>query len=437
MRFRHVYPVFSVFILLILLGGCFSQRRINEADSAMYKVPTANLSSLYNPSESGIHPQYDFYHKNDSITLLQVKVFTRELLFNQANPQNKFQARFKVHFQLYEIEKGARDEVLTDSATYTYDIVQNPDKKRFYATIPVRAAEGKRYKVLAFAEDVLQKSTGLDYLYIDKRNDFSGQNFNVISRPSGYPVFGNVLRSSEVFSLNYRKPGYSRIYISYYKNNQPLPPPVFSIMKPAFVHEHADSIWEYAFSENTQFMLPYTGMYHIRVDTTTPEGLTLYNFGNDFPQFLHPAEMLKPLAYLTSTDEYNKLLDAPNPKLALDEFWISTTGSLDAARELIRIYYNRAMFANFYFTADRQGWKTDRGMVYIIFGPPNNLYKTGDEETWVYFRKRGAPTLEFLFLREPSPFTNNLFELERDDALNYQWKRAVDSWRTGKPYVVE
>ena len=93
--------------------------------------------------------------------------------------------------------------------------------------------------------------------------------------------------------------------------------------------------------------------------------------------------------------------------------------------------------ANFYFTADRQGWKTDRGMVYIIFGPPNNLYKTGDEETWVYFRKRGAPTLEFLFLREPSPFTNNLFELERDDALNYQWKRAVDSWRTGKPYVVE
>lgn len=437
MRFRQLYPVFPVLALLVFLTGCFSQRSTKESGSASAKVPEANLSALYNPSVSGIHPQYDLYHKNDSITLLQVKVFTRELLFNQANPENKFLARFRVHFQLYLIDPGARHEVIADSATYTYNIEQNPENKRFYATIPVRAAEGKRYKILVFAADVLQKSTGLDYLYLDKRNDFSGQNFNVISRPSGYPLFGNVVRSGEVFSLNYRKPGYSTIYINYYKNNQPLPPPVFSIMKPVSVHQHSDSLWQYSYTENTQFTLPYTGMYHIRLDTTNKEGLTIYNFGNDFPQFLHPAEMLKPLAYLTTTDEYDKLLKAVNPKLALDEFWISTTGNLDAARELIRIYYNRAMFANFYFTADRQGWKTDRGMVYIIFGPPNNLYKNGDEETWVYFKKRGAPTLEFLFLRKPTPFTNNLFELERDDALNYQWKRAVDSWRSGKPYVVE
>ena len=37
-------------------------------------------------------------------------------------------------------------------------------------------------------------------------------------------------------------------------------------------------------------------------------------------------------------------------------------------------YYRRVRFANEEFTQYKDGWKTDRGMIYILFGPPNQVF---------------------------------------------------------------
>ena len=36
--------------------------------------------------------------------------------------------------------------------------------------------------------------------------------------------------------------------------------------------------------------------------------------------------------------------------------------------------------------AEVEGWRTDRGLVHIIFGTPNSIYKNDDTETWIYRR---------------------------------------------------
>jgi len=54
-------------------------------------------------------------------------------------------------------------------------------------------------------------------------------------------------------------------------------------------------------------------------------------------------------------------------------------------------YYRRVDFANANFGTFIEGWKTDRGMVYIVLGPPNDIerhpFEAGSKpyEIWSYY----------------------------------------------------
>jgi GWxTD domain-containing protein len=54
-------------------------------------------------------------------------------------------------------------------------------------------------------------------------------------------------------------------------------------------------------------------------------------------------------------------------------------------------YYRRIAYANENFSHYTEGWKTDRGMVYILLGPPNNVsrhpfeYNSKPYEVWEYY----------------------------------------------------
>ena len=102
-------------------------------------------------------------------------------------------------------------------------------------------------------------------------------------------------------------------------------------------------------------------------------GFTIFNFGKGFPGTNRPLTMIEPLIYLSNKEAVDEMLFHPNPKIALDEFWLGITGNVERSRELIRIYYSRVLYANFFFSSFREGWKTERGMIYIIYGPPDKL----------------------------------------------------------------
>jgi GWxTD domain-containing protein len=75
------------------------------------------------------------------------------------------------------------------------------------------------------------------------------------------------------------------------------------------------------------------------------------------------------------------------------EFWDSrdpTPGTL--ANELMEEYYKRVAYANEHFTGIAGGWKSDMGMIYIIFGVPEDVERSvmsqshGNYEIWYYYR---------------------------------------------------
>jgi hypothetical protein len=52
--------------------------------------------------------------------------------------------------------------------------------------------------------DLNRGSLGQEYLYVDKRNPYSAQNFKVISMYSGYPKFMRFFLPGERFNVRYR-----------------------------------------------------------------------------------------------------------------------------------------------------------------------------------------------------------------------------------------
>jgi len=85
---------------------------------------------------------------------------------------------------------------------------------------------------------------------------------------------------------------------------------------------------------------------------------------------------IEQLQYIASRKEMKKLRNAPKDKKKeyFDAFWKAkdpTPGT--ETNELMDEYYRRVEFANQHFSGFREGWKTDMGMIYILFGPPNDV----------------------------------------------------------------
>jgi GWxTD domain-containing protein len=58
-------------------------------------------------------------------------------------------------------------------------------------------------------------------------------------------------------------------------------------------------------------------------------------------------------------------------------------------------YYRRIAYANEHFTSTRPGWKTDRGHMYILYGPPDEIDAHDASEpypfeVWTYQRLEGV-----------------------------------------------
>ena len=424
--FKYLFYI----VLIFLLAACSSPppKTVLPSDT--------NMSFIYNPSKTPLHPEVLIYHESANTSRVYIKIFVVELLFNQANREGTYQARVRFRYELREIHEGVQQQQIVDSATVDYTLRRADIRDVFLTTLPIKAEPGKVYSLKLYTTDMLRKKGTVNYNIVDKVSIHTAQNFKIVSGDTGYPVFDRVFHAGEAFRFQYAGRRIDTIYIRYFINDFPLPrPPVTNLSspRPDFI---PDSIYAYGYSDTTHFILPYPGMYHFQVDLKQPDGLTVYNFGETYPRVTTTGDMIGPLAYLSSSVDFNELIQQTNKKLAVDNFWLQSAGNVSKAREMIRIYYNRVFFANYYFSSYKEGWKTDRGMMFVIYGPPNKLTKVNGTETWTYFRKKGREPLRFTFSRYATPYSDNDYTLERN-FVNSMWMQAVQEWRSGKVFYAD
>lgn len=104
---------------------------------------------------------------------------------------------------------------------------------------------------------------------------------------------------------------------------------------------------------------------------------------------------IEQIYYIAKESEISKLSAAKTleeKQRAFFEFWKARDPNPSTPRnEKMLEFYQRVDYANKHFTHYREGWRTDMGMVYIIFGPPNSVDRHPFEmdskpyEIWSYF----------------------------------------------------
>lgn len=85
---------------------------------------------------------------------------------------------------------------------------------------------------------------------------------------------------------------------------------------------------------------------------------------------------IKQMRYIAKQDNVKKILgsSADQRRQAFIDFWRRLDPSPGTERnEALDEYYRRINYANQNFGGFQDGWKTDRGMVFVLFGTPNDI----------------------------------------------------------------
>lgn len=170
-------------------------------------------------------------------------------------------------------------------------------------------------------------------------------------------------------------------------------------------------------------------LYFIQNDTASDKGVSILSHKEYYPRNKKVGELIEALKYICTGDEFEELNSAENQKLAFNNFWLNHISDKEKASETIKKYFRSVKFANALFTDYKNGWKTDRGMIYIVFGPPEVVTKKEEIEIWEY--KTFDGDLKFTFAKTRNLFVQYHYSLIREKSLNKAWFTAVRKWRTG------
>jgi len=116
--------------------------------------------------------------------------------------------------------------------------------------------------------------------------------------------------------------------------------------------------------------------------------------------------LIDQMIYIASSEEIDKIKKASSTELKekyFVEFWRSKDPSpYTSKNELMTEYYKRISTANERYSHYIDGWKTDMGMVFIIYGEPNNIerhpFNEGVKpyEIWEFYNENK----QFIFVDE-------------------------------------
>lgn len=245
-----------------------------------------------------------------------------------------------------------------------------------------------------------------------------------LSLPSIYAIDKNGLPILENFinSSHYSWIGSDSYYAMQYKEAFTMADPPMAEMKPLAPSIDLDST--YIFYDSADFQERY--FYVVRSDSNASLGVTMLRDAVYYPEFRKLNELIESMLYITNESEKKALINSKNLKRSFDAFWMNTYSTKFRAKNAIRNYYNLVTQSNFLFTDFKQGWKTDRGMLFIVFGVPDEVYRSGSKEEWFYDH---GPSFEFTIIS--TFFAPKTYALRRNLNLEEAWYENISAVRQG------
>ena len=408
----------SLYFFIILLTACTFGKKNN----------LQNRAFIYSEKTKKAQPIFKIYNNSKTTSVLYCKIRTVNLLsiFSSSKKQNRINYTLEGKVYLVGVDSPV------DSFSISKDIATDTIKK-ITKEINLQCKEGERYILEIKLIDNHKVSTTNHSINID-RTTINKNDYLIFDKK-------NKLRFSSYFNISdtlfiQNNTNQKTLFVKYYKEKFPLAKPPFLVEDIKSKKIKAENIFS-LLTDTTLFVFPINkmGIYQILNKKEAENGMSILSFDNNFPKINTAKNMILPLQYICSNEEFSQLQETKNPKIAIDEFWLDRTkGDKDQAGKLIYTFYKRVEYANTSFTSYKAGWRTDKGMIMIVFGAPNIVYQSKEGESWIYGEKNNMYALNFTFTKIKNKFSDNDFQLNRSAYFKNIWNTAQRSWREGHAY---
>ncbi|MES2836524.1 MAG: GWxTD domain-containing protein [Bacteroidota bacterium] len=414
-----------LFLVAVLFSGCYNSMKQTGA-----KINTTKTFYSYQKEAPKLNYKLKVYHSSNEKSKLYYQISTNSLAYN-LNTDNSYNAFVKISYRLLNSSGN-----FLDSLTFTLNDKSNKTNNNSTLTgnVELNTTYGNTYFLEVKIKDLNQNTELVSLLSIDKSNGLTRENF-LLKHKNNSISFSNYVGSTDTLLLEYnQKQNVKQLFVKYYNRDFQLPPPPFVLTNNKSFDYKPDSTFTLKLNAKNEakFVFPKKGFYQIEVDSTSKTGYTIFRFNDDFPILSNGNDLLPPTRFITTRQEYEDMNLNNNKKEAIENFWIKNTGNKDKAKSALLAYYNRVEKANLYFTSYVDGWRTERGIVYLIFGAPNSIFKQSESETWLYGEEGNYRSTSFTFVKVLNPFTDNDYQLNRSEIYKEEWYRFVDAWRMGK-----
>jgi GWxTD domain-containing protein len=402
-RLAHpLYAMVTMKRLLILLAIAFPWFANAQA------LQDINYSYLYNPNSPF------------SFSLRAVQMNTEWRIFYDLTVRTAATSP-----QRYSIEWSTRTD-LDDKqgvllATDSTNLTNHVDDQSTYGRLSLPINNSPRI-VVAKVLDSEAKQVWFYYELLRPNYPVNGY----LTFDEGRPLVKSYHLTEQPFQLHSAEEG--QLIVSYYDHTFPAAAPSFSeAQAPVSTGLAVDTT--YFKSDGDQILFDRPGLYLVQKDTAVAKGFG-FRLYNDYPRYQYLENLVDPLIYVCTRQEFERLKKAEDDKKAFDRVILSITGDTERARTFIREYFRRVEWANIHFHSYKAGWKTDRGMTFVVFGIPDEVYRFGDREVWNYNNQ--LYKVSFDFVRSSTVFDPDNFVLLRNKKYQDTWYSVVDLWRNAR-----
>ncbi|MES2733058.1 MAG: GWxTD domain-containing protein [Bacteroidota bacterium] len=410
-------------LIIGLLGGCASSSK------KLQKTAQRSQASDGEYDKEAIITCKSKFLDNQTTSRVFLEIDIKRL-YGEITPVSKFLTQFTIAYALLN-DYGGKDVLQRANVPLTTEIVIQRGKHlvvQFDVKKPDTAPAG------VLIVEITDISTGQKILH-DVPLRFAASKlsdrFAVFGKDGQLPTILNYQYLADTFQIRSLNGTEKTLNVYRYSHNfEAAFSPMAVTARSAKKTLEIDSAFQV--KTNTPLVLDQAKLYFFAEDSSEVYGISVLGVNKRFPRFTKPEQLTKPLVYMSTNDEIKDLENPQDPKKALDKYWLRLmAGNQQTAKRVIKAYYRRVESANQLFTTYKEGWKTDMGMVYIIFGPPNKAVHTKDKEVWTYTQSANFSEINFNFVKRPNQFVEDHYELVRYAEYEPIWYPTVEEWRTG------
>lgn len=392
------------------------------------QVSSENIATIYKEDGTSFYDKANIFHINDSLSEIQIKLNYNNFLFLPDEETNTLLANIRINVFIFN---NLNDKIAADSSSMNISTAKNSNKTQPHI-IPLKINKSDKKAAFITILDLNNNAEEAIIIDIDKKNGYSKQWFLPIEN---IKIVENsfICHPDSLVKFKYLGDNKQDLKCYWFGTAFPIPKPPFILNNNTENKSlQFDSIFPIKYdtdSEILYFKSKKYGIYFISADTSLNEGFSILCTERGYPDILYHNSMIGPIRYISTQKEFNDIHTSSEKARAIENFWLKIGTNEEHARNLIKKYYSRVKKANTYFTSYIQGWQTDRGMIYIVFGAPNYVYRSDNDETWIYGEEGNIFSTKFYFLKNKNKFSNNDFILQRTPIHKDIWFRAVEIWR--------